>query len=235
MNKFYLPMLSILRYCTFIVMLLNVFPVIANDEDPPTTSFDGLEMVNSDKYSHVYIKPGMDFRMYHKIILAPSKVAFKSNWKRKYNSSTVRGLSGRVTDKDMRRIIESLSKLFDEVFHEELKKVKGFSLADEAGEDVLLIKPAIINLDVNAPEVTRFAHSRTYVDYAGEGTLYLEIYDSLSGQILARIVETRKTRDHTYYKWADRVTNMGDARALLRHWAERLRIKLDEVHASKKK
>jgi hypothetical protein len=56
-----------------------------------------------------------------------------------------------------------------------------YAVVDEAGEDVLLIRPAIINLDVNAPDTPQAGRSMTYVASAGEMTLYLEAYDSEPG------------------------------------------------------
>ncbi len=217
------------------ILILAAFAILplaasAGKEAPPATSFDGLELVSSSKRSHVYRKPNVDFTVYSKVAIAPSKVAFKENWKRDYNRSQ-RSLSGRVSDRDMERIKRDLAQLFDEVFHQELQNIKGFTLTEELGEGVLLIKPAVINLDINAPDVNTATRSRTYVEYAGEGTLYLEVFDGVSGDILARAVDVRKTRDHNYFRWATRVTNRADARALLQTWAKKLHRKLEEVHA----
>jgi len=217
------------QFFIFFIFIMMAFDASAGKESPPTTSFDGLELTSSTKNSYVYKKPGVDFKFYTKVALAPVKVRFKKNWKKKFNSSR-KGLSGRVTDKDMSRIIKSLSSSFDEIFREELGKAKGFELTSKLSDNVLLIQPALINLDVNAPDLNSVSRVRSYVEYAGEGTLYLELYDGVSGEILARAVDTRKTRDHNYYQWASRSSNRTDARALLSSWAKNLRSKLEEVH-----
>lgn len=46
----------------------------------------------------------------------------------------------------------SKSLLFRQVFTEELTKNGGYTMATSAGEQVLSIKPAIVDLDVAAPD-----------------------------------------------------------------------------------
>ncbi|HHJ34306.1 MAG TPA: DUF3313 family protein, partial [Gammaproteobacteria bacterium] len=157
----------------FFLSLLIIFPVISAsaDNDPAIRSFDGLERVPSTEYSEVYRKPGIDFKVYSRIALNPVDITFRKNWMRRYNSGQ-KGLSNRVTREDMARMKKKISELFDEIFRDEISKLEGFSLVSEIDSDVLVIQPKIINLDVYAPEINNTLGSLTFVDNAGEGTLY---------------------------------------------------------------
>mgnify|MGYP000294091522 CR=1 FL=1 len=89
---------------------------------------------------------------------------------------------------------------------------------------------AIIDLDVNAPDVTSATHSRTYVTEAGKAILYLELYDAVSGEILVRIIDSETVGDNGFYQWANRVSNTADAKRVIRQWAQTLRKKFDQAH-----
>ena len=62
----------------------------------------------------------------------------------------------------MERIQDDVATLFREVFTKELTE-GGYQLVEEAGEDVLLVKPAIVDLDVVAPDLNSSASfTRSY-------------------------------------------------------------------------
>ena len=61
-------------------------------------------------------------------------------------------------------------------------------------------------------------------------TLYLEIFDSVTGQILARVVDRGEDRGMGRIEWQNAVTNKAEADRILRRWASALRARLDEVH-----
>jgi hypothetical protein len=131
-------------------------------------------------------------------------------------------LSKQVTDKDMTRIRESMGKIVYEEFDSALQEKGGLTKVDQADSSTLLFKPRIINLDVNAPDVGSAYFGRTYARQAGRATLFLEVYDAVSGEILARWVDTREDPDREYFDWANRITNAVQFRFIFRAWANRL-------------
>jgi hypothetical protein len=147
-------------------------------------------------------------------------VAFKKNWKMDH---------ARVTTRDMEDIKQSLAEEFRKVFVEELEK-GGYPVVEESDEDVLLVRPAIIDLDVVAPDRMSAARSESYSRSSGAMTLYVELYDSVSGEILARAIDREASRFVGGVAWTNRGTNIREARKMLTHWADLLRRKLDEVH-----
>ncbi len=203
-----------------------------NDNKAPEVSSDGLQLQKSTRSTVAYKKDNIDFSEYNAVQILPSTVAFKKNWQRNYNRDHL-ALSTKVSDADVMRIKADVASLFDEVFKEEFGKNASFALVDTVASNTLVIRPAIINLDVSAPDLRSAANVRTYTDDAGQATLFLELYDGVSGEILARIINTAVAGDNSHYEWANRVTNRADAKRMIRKWAKALRIKFDEAHNSK--
>jgi Protein of unknown function (DUF3313) len=159
------------------------------------------------------------------IILEPL-VAFRKNWQRDFNRQSAQR---RITDADMERIMDGMKELFLEVFTEELEK-SGYPVVEEPGENVLIIRPAIIDLDVAAPDIPGSARTRSYVTSAGAARLYAEFFDSVTGQILARVVDYKRAPDWGSFQWATSASNRAEARRVIGSWADMLVTRLDEIH-----
>jgi hypothetical protein len=201
-------------------------------EQLPETSYDGMTLVKSTKTSFVYRKPAADFAQYDKIQILKCQVAFKKDWAKEYNRAQGASVgSTRVTEADMKRIKAAVSELFDEVFTREFAKSGQYTIVSEPNANTLLLRPAVINLDVTAPVIDPAV--RTKASSAGEGTLLLEIYDGLSGEILARIVDRRRDPDRPYGQWATRAFNKAAAERIMKQWAGQLREAFDEAHEGK--
>jgi hypothetical protein len=97
----------------------------------------------------------------------------------------------------------------------------------------LLLRPAIINLDVNAPDTMSAGMSRTMADSAGQMTIYMEIYDSLTGDLIAKALDPQADRHSGFMTWQSSASNTQAARRILRGWAQVLRDALDEAHPTK--
>ena len=140
-------------------------------ESLPEVGKDGLHLLKDTKAQVVYAKPGATLEPYTKVMLVDCFVAFRDDYQHDYNLGRM-GLSGRITDKDIEKIKKNLADEFKEKFTEVLTK-DGHAVVDETGPDVLLLRPAIINLYIEAPDV-RSDFSRVIVDSAGQMTLYME-------------------------------------------------------------
>ena len=60
---------------------------------------------------------------------------------------------------------------------------------DDADYDVLLRRPAIIDLDIAAPDTMSAGRSRTFTTSTGAATLYIELFDSASGASIGRAAD----------------------------------------------
>jgi hypothetical protein len=204
-------------------------PVIAKDKLPEVDS-DGLQLVKDRKVYAAYAKPGANLSGYDKVMLVDCFVDFAKNWQKDYNMDQI-GLDGRVTDKDAETIKKRLADEFAKVFTEELTK-KGFPVVTQTGPDVLLLRPALINVDVTAPDIDRAGIQGTIVQSAGGMTLYMELYDSATSTLIGRVVDPQGD-DDGLAQLANRVTNKAAADVILRHWAELLAKHLgDATHTA---
>lgn len=198
----------------------------ADGDQAPEQTHDGLVLVPDSQVALSYIKPGADFGIYEKLMILDAYVAFRKGWQRDQMRSSVY----RVTTRDMERIKKDTAELFSEVFVEVLTSDDGHEIVDAEDIDVLLIRPAIIDLDVTAPDLERASRTYNYATSAGSATLYLEFYDSVSSEILARVVDTKSTRNHgDVLRFSNKVTNRAEAKKIFSDWANLLRDRLDEV------
>jgi len=208
-----------------VAALLVGLPAYADDKLPEVDS-DGLHLVKKSQVRIAYVKPGATLSQYRRVMLLDCYVEFVEDWQRDYNMDQV-GLSGRVSDKDAERIKKDLAAEFRKVFTDELTK-KGYPVVEEPAPDVLLLRPALINVDVTAPDTMSASRSRTFVESAGAMTLYMELYDAATETLLARVVDPQAD-DPAWAQRADRVTNKAAADRILRDWAELLAKRLGEV------
>jgi hypothetical protein len=199
---------------------------------PDETSHDGLVLSPKTKFGEVTMKPDADLSQYQQVGLQACTVSFRKNWERDQNRNRV-DLSNRVTQKDVDRIKDSMAESCDQIFREELLKDPAYTIVDqfEDGENVLLLRPAIIDLDINAPDVRSAGMSRSYTTSAGRMTLYLELFDATTGDILARVVDKVRGMDSGHMQWTTSVSNKADAERAMRRWAKLLRQGLDEAHS----
>ena len=209
------------------VLLVTAGTAIAKQEELPQITEDGLHRVADSKMAIVYAEPGADLAQYERIQLMDAYVAFKKNWARDQRSRSANKL--RVNSRDIEKIKGDLAKEFQTVFKKTLED-GGYEVVGESAEDVLLVRPAIINLDVNAPDTMSAGRSRTYTSSAGEMTLYIEIYDSVTGDLIAKALDRRiDTSRQGYYTWTNSVTNSAAAKRILGGWASILLDALNEA------
>jgi hypothetical protein len=213
----------------FVLSMTMVSPAWSKNKLPEVSS-DGLHLLKKTKVRVAYAKPGMTLDKYSKVKILDCFVQFKKNWEREYNMNEI-GLSGRVTDKDADIIKKRLATEFNKVFTREMTKA-GHEVVDEVGPDVLLLRPALLNVEVSAPDIPTAGMSATFVASAGQMTLYMELYDSSSNTLLARVIDPKAGNNGGIAMAANRVTNMAEADRILSHWARLLDKHLGDVKQS---
>ncbi len=204
---------------------------IALGDDLPPVSHDGLHLMKGTQVKAVYVNPGADLSEYDKVAILDTYVAFRKNWQRDHNRDAV-GLGDRVTDEEVKKIREYLAEEFKKVFTDELATKGGHEVVTTAGSGVLILRPAIINLDVTAPDTMEAGMSRTITTETGQMTLYLELYDGVTQDIIARIIDPEAVGDDMGIQWSNRVTNQAAADRVLRRWAKLLNDHLAAVKSA---
>ena len=189
------------------------------DNSLPQVTHDGLHLVKHTKVRALWMKPGANLDNYSEVALLKCYVAFNKNWKRDYNEETV-DLANMITDQDMQKIRDKLSEEFNKVFTEVLTQA-GHKMVTQGGSGVLILRPAIVNLEVTSPDTMAPNMDQSFSADAGQMTLYMEMYDGKTGDIIARVIAPEALGDGMW-QVRNSVTNLADADRLLRRWATAL-------------
>lgn len=198
---------------------------VARADAPPQQSSDGLDLVKQTATRLVYKRPGADFSQYKRVAILDCGVEFSKDWINDYNSSQV-DPSRRIGQQDIDRAKASLAEQFKKIFSDELSGNGGYAISQYAGADVLVLRPALVNIQVSAPDLMAPGRSATFVQQSGQMTLYLELWDSTSNTILARILDAQGSGGFGGQR-ATSVSNMAAAQQIMQSWADELRKRLD--------
>ncbi len=186
-------------------------PAMAKSAPP---NWDGLVEVKAKQLDLAYLLPGADFRPYTKVLLDEPEAAFRKDWLRNMNDTM--DITRRVSNADAQKILATVQVGTKDIFDEAFTKA-GYQVVSAPGGDVLRVSVGVVDLYVNAPDVLTPGRSYSFTTNAGEATLVLELRDSLTNALLARVVDRRET---TYSpQRANSVTNTQDFRFLMQNWA----------------
>jgi len=226
--KYHKSVQSLLAGAALCASLLFVCPAaLAADEPAPEVTKDGLHLYKQTKERLAYVRPGATFTQYKKVVLLDCYVEFSKDWVKDYNRDE-RDPSRRIGESDLDRAKKALQSDFKKIFTEELQENGRYQVVESGGPDVLVLRPALINIQVSAPDLMAPGRSATYVESAGAMTIYLELWDSASNTILARVVDG-KVDPRQYGQRSSSVTNRAAAERMMRSWADELRSRLDLV------
>lgn len=189
----------------------------------PDTTFDGLVRVKNTRVDAAWIKPGADLSIYNRVMIGLVDVRFKKGWERDHRE---------VSKRDQQRIKKGLADMFGEIFSKELRD-GGMQTTSRADDDVLMIRAAIIDLDITAPDVMASGRTRNFVASAGEMAIVGELFDSVSGDLLARVSDKKSASSIKRFTLATRASNSMEARKALGYWAGLLSDRLQEIRESK--
>ena len=132
-----------------------------------------------------------------------------------------------LTDEKKNKIREVLR----EGFRDELSKGENFTIVDEPGPDVLLIRGGLLDVVSFVPPEP-IGRTEYILSSVGEATLVLEIRDSISGAIIARSVDRRAAESAgRSFTRSNPVMNKAEVRRLARYWGRLLRDQLDNYLA----
>ena len=188
-------------------------------------SRDGLRKISVKGIELAYAKPGATLANYKRVKIDPVEVAFHKSW-----DPTKTGSNLKVSASERENILNGVAKLVQEEFAREIQAKSGYGLTEESADDVLRVKINIVNLYVSAPDTGSSGRSRTYVMSAGEMTLVAELFDSKSGDVIARVVDRREARSSGRMSLSWGGYNQDEARSIAAGWARILRKALDNAH-----
>ena len=193
----------------------------------PAKTSDGMVLVPNSKVAAFYLKPGADLSQYDKIALLETYVAFAKHWQQNYNETAT--FQDQVSDKDMKTIRDNVAKEFASEMTKVLSTEDGRQMVSAGATGVLILRPAIINLEITAPDLMTPGMSETYVASAGSMTLYMELFDGKTGDMIGKIIDPEAEDDVGMMQISDSVTNMADFDRIVKRWAQILNGHLAQV------
>src|SRR4051812_22404913 len=111
---------------------LFLFVACATIPQASEVTADGLTQVTKAKVDLVYVRAGVSFASYKKVVLLEPTVAFKKNWQA---DTSLEAAKYQVSDEDMAKMIATGKKMLTDEFTQRLTKA-GYTLVNEAGADV---------------------------------------------------------------------------------------------------
>ena len=193
-------------------LLLLMPPVLAKDKLPETTK-DGLTLKTHSHHGAVYVKDG-------------ASLAFKFSDEAN-NKEIIE--QAEIKFKVRENIKKAIAEAFPKAFSKELEK-GGYQVVNDSGKGILLLRPAIINLTVTAPETNSAGIKETFVRSNGSMTLYMELYDSATRTRIAEVIDAEAVGDTGFVHRGGRISNQMEFDETMRDWAHKLRKRLDEAH-----
>ena len=211
-------------FCAILMAPLTGLNAKNGEADDP--ALEGFEVIEKNRWESMYVDPAVDWNRYQQFQLDPATVAFRKNWQRDQNRYDF----NKVPDREVERIKTEMSELFGAEFTESLILKGGYELANDSGEQVMRIEPHIVDLDIYAPDTRNDPMiRRQYTESSGRMTLELNIYDSVSGDLIATVRDRQRAPWRGYWQWTTSVTNYADARNMIRNWAGDFIERMDSV------
>lgn len=181
----------------------------------------GLQQVDRFDVTAAFVRPDTDFSAYDRVMFIECSTAFVKGWQERVNRR--RKPNERVTDQDLELMKADLSQRFQEVFVEEFTTRGGYELAQKEAKGVLLVRPAVFDVDLAAPRNSKGLFLGTsQTEGAGAASLFIELYDASTGTLLARMIDRRTIRDAGVTQVAGRNTNSLGMRKQLTFWARKV-------------
>lgn len=200
-------------------------PTVQTGPDAEVT-FDGLVRIDNSRFRGAWIDPEVDLTQYTKIIPGGAEFQFRSV--QKVSSAQARRSNENefwMSESTKERLIETVSDIFDE----ELARSEHFEITDEPGADTLIIVGALHDIVSRVPPDI-IGRGDIFLSSIGEGTLVIQLSDSLSGEVIFRAVERRAAGTTGTATRSNSASNWGEVRRWARRWATNLREGLDSIH-----
>ncbi len=198
-------------------------PTVQTGPDAEVTP-DGLHKVDNTYLAQVFIAPEIDLSQYEKIQIKSLGIEYrfvkdKGRFYRAYDDEF-------PLDEDQK---ERISETVREAFTDEFSEIRNYSFTDQPGKRTLTLLIGMADVVSHVPPEP-MGRGDIYISELGTATLVVEIRDSRSNEVLARILDRRTFEPGMGAMESNPVTNYSELKRELRFWAQSLRDGLDELH-----
>ena len=208
------------------LVIIVLLAACSSGPPPREVTPDGLVRVPSRAKAGVYRNLSVDFTRYKRLMIEPLTVEFREAWRKQHPD---------VPETELRRIQVETAQMFHEVFTGILVDEGPFELAEVREDDVFVVVPRMLELDIPAPETDLDAGNQVYSPRPVALQMNGELRDGVSGDILLRVI---MFEGEPYYMFggirrANRITNAHEIRVALEKWSRLVREAIDVAKVSK--
>lgn len=192
--------------------------------EPPVSdaqiTADGLHRVDPTLMPSAWLRPEADLSLYTRAFVMPTAVFFREMKEPSKNAWADRNRTVFPVGEIMQR---RLRETFGKSFHDAMQTQRSYDVGREIGRDVVLVQAYMTDVTTGVPPQLA-GNNVISVRWIWEANLTLELRDSMSNEILARI-RSRERIDGPVD--ADRI--WGLAPQITRRWSNRMVAQLDEL------
>ncbi len=199
----------------FAAVLAGIAIAGSSSAATPSTS-EGLVAIQSRTVDEIYVRPTANLSAYRRIMVDPGQASLKRNWLKDINSQ--RDMTRWLVPEDAQQVKDLAASTLAPMVAEGFK-AEGYEVVGAPAEGVLRLTPSVSDLYVNAPDSHNPGIQRYFVRDGGQATLQLEVRDSVSGQLLGRVIDRGMAREIRLNNRATSVSNQFWFEALFREWA----------------
>ena len=184
-----------------------------------TPNFEGLVPVRSAVFDEAQVRPGIDLSRYDAVKFDDIELAF------------------RTPDRSKQEFPLSAEQKADfqaalqRAFEAEFSTMTSPRLVSDAGPNVLRLDVRVQDIWARVPPRTagRVGRAGVFLEALGEVTLVIEVFDSESGEILARAVDKAALEGAGMRDGSDMLTKWDGVAELCAHWAATTRERLEAI------
>src|SRR5712671_489983 len=188
-------------------LLASVVFAASTTKPEEAQSYDGLEKITVKGIDLAYARPGATLAGYDRVLIDPIEASFRKDWDPQKMGSALM-----PTTRERDNIRNGVAKIVYEELVRELQTKSSYQVVDAAGPTVLRVKATVMNLYVNATDTLHADRSGTYTVAAGEMMLTEELYDSETGQLLARVMDRSASLDSKVMTVNSGIFNIAESR-----------------------
>ncbi len=196
-------------------------PTIQTGEDAETI-MGGLARVDNTIANLVYVDPNGEYERYTRAFITPLGVDDIEIIQPRTTTSVVNAYNRERALNDSDK--ETLRSAFAEAMEREITAGGAFELADGPGDDVIRIEAMITNIAPSGPKgdiaSQPAGRSRVYTQGAGGMSIAIMLADGDSGEVLAIVKDTRRSRSNLNWGLNNSVTNMAEVRRNFTAWSK---------------